>query len=46
MKPLVLNAEEKAKLEMKARRPKSDQRTAQRSRIVLACATCSLAQRA
>ncbi len=37
--PLVLNAEEKSKLEMMARRPKTDQRTAQRSRIVLDCAT-------
>ncbi len=39
MKPLVLDAQEKAKLEMMARRPKTDQRTAQRARIVLACAT-------
>ena len=39
MMPLVLNAEEKAKLEMMARRPKTDQRTAQRSRIVLDCAS-------
>ena len=39
LKPLVLNAQEKAKLEMMARRPKTDQRTAQRARIVLACAT-------
>ena len=39
MKPLVLNAQEKAKLELMARRPKTDQRTAQRARIVLACAT-------
>ena len=37
--PLVLNAEEKTKLETMARRPKTDQRTAQRSRIVLDCAT-------
>jgi hypothetical protein len=32
MKPLVLGAEEKAKLELMARRPKTDQRTAQRAR--------------
>jgi transposase len=38
MEPLVLNAEEKAKLELMARRPKTDQRTAQRARIVLDCA--------
>jgi transposase len=37
-KPLVLAAEEKAKLELMARRPKTDQRTAQRARIVLDCA--------
>jgi transposase len=37
-KELVLQAEEKAKLELMARRPKTDQRTAQRSRIVLDCA--------
>lgn len=37
--PLLLNAEEKAKLELMARRPKTDQRTAQRARIVLDCAT-------
>lgn len=36
--PLDLNAEEKAKLELLARRPKTDQRTALRSRIVLDCA--------
>ena len=39
LKPLVWNAEEKAKLEMMARRPKTDQRTARRSRIVLDCAS-------
>lgn len=39
MKPLVLSAAEKAKLELMARRPKTDQRTAQRARIVLDCAT-------
>lgn len=39
IKPLILKADEKAKLEMMARRPKTDQRTAQRSRIVLDCAT-------
>jgi transposase len=38
MKELVLQAEEKAKLELMARRPKTDQRTAQRSCIVLDCA--------
>ena len=38
MKPLVLNAGEKAKLALLARRPKTDQRTAQRARIVLECA--------
>ncbi len=36
--PLVLNAEEKAKLDLLARRPKTDQRTAQRACIVLDCA--------
>jgi len=36
--PLTLSAEEKAKLALLARRPKTDQRTAQRSRIVLDCA--------
>jgi len=39
MPPLALSAAEKAKLELMARRPKTDQRTAQRSRIVLDCAT-------
>ena len=39
MKPLHLNAPEKAKLEMMARGPKTDQRPAQRARIVLDCAT-------
>ena len=39
MKPLVLTAAEQAKLELMARRPKTDQRTAQRARIVLDCAT-------
>ena len=39
MKTLVLSAEEKAKLELMARRPKTDQRPAQRARIVLDCAT-------
>ena len=39
MKPLHLNALEKAKLEMMARGPKTDQRPAQRARIVLDCAT-------
>ena len=39
MKPLVLSVEEKAKLELMGRRPKTDQRTAQRAHIVLACAT-------
>lgn len=38
MKELVLQAKEKAKLELMVRRPKTDQRTAQRSRIVLDCA--------
>jgi transposase len=38
MKKLVLQAEEQAKLELMARRPKTDQRTAQRARIVLDCA--------
>ena len=33
--PLTLSAEEKAKLDLLTRRPKTDQRTAQRSRIVL-----------
>src|SRR6185436_18205670 len=35
MKMLVLQAEEQAKLELMVRRPKTDQRTAQRARIVL-----------
>jgi transposase len=35
---LELSAEEKSKLEMIARRPKTDQRTALRARIILACA--------
>ena len=39
MKPLVLSAGEKAKLELMARRPKTDQRTAQRARIVMDCAS-------
>lgn len=38
-KPLVLEAAEKAKLELMARRPKTDQRTAQRARIILDCAS-------
>jgi len=38
-KELILDAEEKAKLQLMARRPKTDQRTAQRARIVLDCAT-------
>jgi len=38
MKELVLQAEEKTKLELMARRPKTDQRTAQRACIVLDCA--------
>ena len=37
-KPLILTEEHKTKLEMIARRPKTDQRTAQRARIVLGCA--------
>lgn len=37
-KPLNLNEEERAKLEIWARRPKSSQRLALRSRIVLGCA--------
>jgi transposase len=36
-KPLIFTEEDKAKLEMIARRPKTDQRTAQRARIVLGC---------
>ena len=39
MKSLVLTADERTKLELMARRPKTDQRTAQRARIVLGCAT-------
>jgi len=39
VKPLVLEAAEQAKLELMARRPKTDQRTAQRARIVLDCAS-------
>lgn len=38
-KPLMLEAAEKAKLELMARRPKSDQRTARRARIILDCAS-------
>ena len=38
MKPLQLLEADQAKLELMARRPKTDQRTAQRARIVLACA--------
>ncbi len=38
-KPLILNEEERSKLELMARRPKTDQRTAQRARIVLDCAS-------
>jgi transposase len=38
IKPLEITEEDKAKLTMMARRPKTDQRTAQRARIVLACA--------
>ena len=34
-----LRSEEKAKLELMVRRPKTDQRTAQQTRIVLDCAT-------
>lgn len=36
-KPLVLEAGAKAKLELLARRPKTDQRTALRARIILDC---------
>lgn len=39
IKPLLLASEEQSKLELMARRPKTDQRTAQRARIVLDCAT-------
>jgi len=38
-KPLILSAEEQSKLELMARRPKTDQRTALRARIVLECAS-------
>ena len=38
IKPLVLNEDEQTKLELMARRPKTDQRTALRARIILACA--------
>jgi transposase len=38
IKALLVSEEDQAKLEMIARRPKTDQRTAQRARIVLACA--------
>lgn len=38
MKELVLQADEQAKLELMARRPKTEHRTAQRARIVLDCA--------
>jgi transposase len=38
LKPLTLQPEERTKLELMARRPKTDQRTAQRARIVLDCA--------
>lgn len=38
IKPLSLTASEKAKLTLLAKRPKTDQRTALRARIVLACA--------
>ena len=37
-KPLILGTEERSKLELMARRPKTDQRTALRARIVLECA--------
>ncbi|MCW5559898.1 MAG: helix-turn-helix domain-containing protein, partial [Verrucomicrobiae bacterium] len=36
---LILTPEEKSKLELVARRPKTDQRTALRARIVLQCAS-------
>jgi transposase len=39
MEALVLSPDEQAKLELMARRPKTDQRTAQRARIVLDCAS-------
>jgi transposase len=38
LKELVLTSDERSKLELMARRPKTDQRTAQRARIVLDCA--------
>jgi transposase len=38
-KALILTAEEKAKLQLIARRPKTDQRTALRARLILDCAT-------
>ena len=38
IKPLVLSQEAESKLRLLVRRPKTDQRTAQRARIVLACA--------
>jgi transposase len=38
IKPLLLDEEDKAKLLLVARRPKTDQRTGLRARIVLACA--------
>ena len=38
LKPLTLQPEERTQLELMARRPKTDQRTAQRARIVLDCA--------
>ena len=38
IKPFLLSEEQKSKLLTLARRPKTDQRTALRSRIVLACA--------
>jgi transposase len=38
IKPLEITEEDQVKLAMMARRPKTDQRTAQRARIVLACA--------
>jgi len=37
VKPLILTEEDKVKLTMIARRPKTDQRSAQRARIVLGC---------
>jgi transposase len=39
VKSLLLASEEQSKLELMARRPKTDQRTALRARIVLDCAT-------